>query len=322
MPIAIASIRSGLGRLGFSAGAHLALLLGLTEPKDGFEGDGGHPEQSSKVQAVVNMMGPTDLSRSAWPSQTDRLITDLLGGSREQIPSVYWAASPLAYVHRGGPPVLTMHGTKDPIVPFEQAQLLHASLRRAHATSRLEPVKDKGHGEDWSREELLAAWDLSASSWTSISSTPDGALSRTGHRACQVASGNRPLASRKTLAHKHLASSLPVGHWFTKSRRVLWRAGLRYAPVIAHWALTQPRSPGNHFSDTAEILLALPVPHLPLHLETTGTCSHPSHWLHLAGRGQIDKEDITRSGIAGHRSVWMPGSHPVPKVASKLPSAM
>ncbi|HWG43684.1 MAG TPA: alpha/beta hydrolase [Gemmataceae bacterium] len=149
-----------IGALGFSSGAHLALLLGLTEPKDGFEGEGGHLEQSSKVQVVVNMMGPTDLSRPAWPAVTDKLIADLLGGGREQIPSVYRAASPLAYVHRGAPPVLTMHGTKDAIVPFEQAKLLHASLRSVRGISRLEPVKDKGHGEDWSREELLRGLGL------------------------------------------------------------------------------------------------------------------------------------------------------------------
>jgi acetyl esterase/lipase len=149
-----------IGALGFSAGAHLALLLGLTEPKDGFEGEGGHREQSSKVQVVVNMMGPTDLSRPAWPAVTDKLLAGLLGGSREQIPSAYWTASPLAYVRPGAPPVLTMHGTKDAIVPFEQAKLLHASLRSVHGTSRLEPVKNKGHGEDWSREESLRGLGL------------------------------------------------------------------------------------------------------------------------------------------------------------------
>ncbi len=143
-----------IGALGGSAGGHLALLLGLTEPKDGLEGEGGHPEQSSKVQVVINMMGPTDLSRPGWPEMTDKMIADLLGGSREQEPAVYRSASPASYVHRGAPPVLTLHGTKDPIVPYEQAQLLHASLRRAGAITWLEPMKDKGHGGDLTPDDM------------------------------------------------------------------------------------------------------------------------------------------------------------------------
>jgi len=141
-----------IGALGFSAGAHLALLLGLTQPKDALEGEGGNAEQSSRVQAVVNIAGPTNLTRPEWPETTRALIFDLLGGSREQLPDVYWAASPMAYVHRGAPPVLTIHGTADPVVPYDQARLLHAALRRAHVGSRLEPLHGKGHGDNWTAE--------------------------------------------------------------------------------------------------------------------------------------------------------------------------
>jgi acetyl esterase/lipase len=144
-----------VGVMGFSAGAHLALLMGVTEPTDGLEGDGGYPEQSSRVQAVVNLMGPTDLHRGGWPAVTDQLLADLLGGGRDQIPAAYWAASPVAYVHRGAAPVLTFHGTNDPLVPYDQAKVLHASLRQARVSSRLETIKGKGHGEDWTRDELV-----------------------------------------------------------------------------------------------------------------------------------------------------------------------
>src|SRR5579885_3546866 len=65
-----------IGALGFSAGAHLALLLGLTEAQDGLEGDGGNPEQSSRVQAVINISGPTDLTRTDWPDATRLILAD------------------------------------------------------------------------------------------------------------------------------------------------------------------------------------------------------------------------------------------------------
>src|SRR6476660_6294538 len=42
--------KNRLGAIGFSAGAHLSLLLGTMDAKDGLEGSGGNPEQSSKVQ--------------------------------------------------------------------------------------------------------------------------------------------------------------------------------------------------------------------------------------------------------------------------------
>ncbi len=138
-----------IGTLGFSAGGHLALLLGMTEAKDGLEGDGGNAGQSSSVQAVINVSGPTDLTRPGWSPPIEGVIADLLGGSRQQMPGVYWAASPLAYVHRGAPPVLTIHGTEDPVVPYEQAELLHTSLRKARVRSRLTPLHGKDHGENW-----------------------------------------------------------------------------------------------------------------------------------------------------------------------------
>jgi acetyl esterase/lipase len=142
-----------IGAVGVSAGAHLALLLGLTGPANGFEGEGGYAEQSSQVQAVVNVMGPTDLTRPGWPEAVDKILVDLLGGGRDKLAVAYRAASPLTYVAHGAPPVLTIHGTSDLIVPYEQAQLLHTALRDAGVTSWLETVRDKGHAFDWTPED-------------------------------------------------------------------------------------------------------------------------------------------------------------------------
>lgn len=143
--------------LGISAGAHLALLLGFTEPKDGFEGQGGHPEQSSRVQAVINCMGPIDLTRPGWPEISERMFIELLGGSREQIPAAYRAASPITYIRKGVPPVFTLHGTMDEIVPNDQATLLDRALRAVGATSRLEKVEGKDHGWNWTPHDAARA---------------------------------------------------------------------------------------------------------------------------------------------------------------------
>ncbi len=142
-----------IGALGFSAGAHLALLLGLTEAQDGLEGDGGNPGQSSRVQAVVNISGPTDLRRPDLPESTRLIVADFLGGTREQLPELYQAASPVAFVHRGASPVLTIHGTADAVVPYEQAQLLHTALRKARVRSQLTTIHGRGHGDNWDDKE-------------------------------------------------------------------------------------------------------------------------------------------------------------------------
>ena len=42
-----------IGVTGGSAGGHLSLLVGLTDARSNLEGDGGNPDQSSRVQAVV-----------------------------------------------------------------------------------------------------------------------------------------------------------------------------------------------------------------------------------------------------------------------------
>jgi acetyl esterase/lipase len=139
-----------IGAMGISAGGHLALMLGVTGPDDGFEGQGGHAAQSSLVRAVISLMGPTDLARTGWMAGTERMIIDLMGGTREQIPAAYRAASPLAYVRSYCPPVLLVHGTQDPVVPYEQADALQAALRGAGVESWLEPLPGKGHGFDWS----------------------------------------------------------------------------------------------------------------------------------------------------------------------------
>jgi dipeptidyl aminopeptidase/acylaminoacyl peptidase len=140
--------------VGISAGAHLALLVGMTEPGDGLEGHGGHAEQSSRVQAVVNCMGPTDLGRPGWPTTSDRMIFALMGGDRDQLAAAYRAASPMTYIHSGAPPVLTIHGTSDALVPYEQATMLHAALRKAGVHSQLMTLRDKGHADDWTPEDM------------------------------------------------------------------------------------------------------------------------------------------------------------------------
>ena len=70
-----------IGAMGFSAGGHLSLMLGVTGPEDGIEGDVPPGSPSSKVQAVVNYFGPSDLTVTDVPNISVGLVRDFLGAS-------------------------------------------------------------------------------------------------------------------------------------------------------------------------------------------------------------------------------------------------
>ena len=124
--------------MGFSAGGHLALMLGLTDSDDGFDKDTPAGEASTQVQAVVNYFGPTDLTAKDIPIISRPLLRDFRGGSAEEKPELALQASPLNYVSSDDPPVLTFQGTRDPLVPFSQALKLAEAITVARGKGRVE----------------------------------------------------------------------------------------------------------------------------------------------------------------------------------------
>ncbi len=142
-----------IGASGYSAGGHLALMLGLTDPKDGLEGDGVPPDApSTRVQAVVNFFGPTDLGANDIPDVSKPLVSGFLGGSAEQKPEACRKASPLTFVTKDDPPTLTFQGTKDPLVPHSQAIKLAEAQSSAGVAGRVELMVGSGHG--WGGADL------------------------------------------------------------------------------------------------------------------------------------------------------------------------
>jgi acetyl esterase/lipase len=141
-----------IGAVGFSAGGHLSLMLGLTGPDDGLEGDVSPGAPSSKVQAVVNYFGPTDLKADDLPDATKPLVRDFLGGTPAEKPEAAAKASPLTFVTPDDAPVLTFQGTKDNLVPFNQAEKLTAAMTKAGVPGRTELLIGKGHG--WGNPEM------------------------------------------------------------------------------------------------------------------------------------------------------------------------
>jgi acetyl esterase/lipase len=138
--------RDKFAACGFSAGAHLALLLGLADKVDGWDA-GNNTEQSSRVQCVVDFFGPTDLSLySNSPGLEDGFLVPVFGKACKTDPEIYKKASPVTYVSKKAPPVLMIHGTFDLVVPVIHSENLEKKLKDAGAPVELITVRGEGHG--------------------------------------------------------------------------------------------------------------------------------------------------------------------------------
>ena len=146
--------RIGVG--GGSAGGHLALMLGMTAGVEALEGGiGGHLDQSSRVQAVLDLFGPSDLvalSQNKAQFRTRHRKTD----------GQLLAASPLNYLTNDDAPVLIFQGDEDPVVPMAQSQQLHERYQAAGLDSSLYIIQGAAHGgpqfSDPARHDLAKAF--------------------------------------------------------------------------------------------------------------------------------------------------------------------
>lgn len=134
---------------GSSSGGHLAALLGTSGDVTMLEAfSQGSPGFSSKVQAVVDWYGPSDLLRlDAHRGRADSAQARLLGCPASACPEQAQAASPVTYVDPADPPFFIQHGTDDAVVPAEQSQVLHDALRSRGVRSTFVPVHGAGHGD-------------------------------------------------------------------------------------------------------------------------------------------------------------------------------
>jgi acetyl esterase/lipase len=125
-----------IGVWGGSAGGHLVALLGTSDESAGFD-VGEYLDQSSRVQAVVDMFGPTDL--------TVQFEGGYEGASRVFDGFDAALASPVTYASSDDPPFLMLHGDTDKLVPIEQSQILLAALQAADVPAELVTVTNAGH---------------------------------------------------------------------------------------------------------------------------------------------------------------------------------
>jgi acetyl esterase/lipase len=131
---------------GGSAGGHLALTTGMLPASAGLDRQCPGPDNLN-VAAIVNWYGISDVNELLdGPNMRAYAVTWL--GSAPDRDAIAKRVSPLTYVRRGLPPILTIHGDADPTVPYTQSVRLHQALSAAGVANELMTMAGGKHGFD------------------------------------------------------------------------------------------------------------------------------------------------------------------------------
>jgi alpha-L-fucosidase 2 len=122
-----------------------------------------HETAATKVAAVVDIYGPVDYEkiarqRQAYPARFN--MTSINAHQKTGGGIWFFGAdgyddasfaklreiSPLHAVHKGMPPFLAIHGTRDDQVPYEQSTILCEAMRRVGAPCEIITIEAGGHG--------------------------------------------------------------------------------------------------------------------------------------------------------------------------------
>ena len=140
---------------GYSAGGHLSLTTAMTPESEGLDRrcPGNEPLE---VAAVVNWFGITDVGDLLEGENMKSYAVQWLGSMQDRR-DVAERVSPLNWVRPGLPPILTIHGDADTVVPYSHAVRLHEALDEAGVPNRLHTVPGGGHG-NFSIDEFQEAF--------------------------------------------------------------------------------------------------------------------------------------------------------------------
>ncbi|MGA8867252.1 MAG: alpha/beta hydrolase [Candidatus Sulfotelmatobacter sp.] len=130
---------------GHSAGGHLSLITGMLPDGTGLDND-CYGDEKLKVAAIINWYGISDVADLIRGPNLKNYAVMWMGSQTDQL-AVAKRVSPLTYVRAGLPPILSIHGDADPVVPYEQSIRLHKALTAAGVPNELVTIKGGSHGQ-------------------------------------------------------------------------------------------------------------------------------------------------------------------------------
>ena len=137
-----------IGAIGLSAGGHLTALLATSGGVKELEGNGGHAQFSSTIQAAVPMGAQTDLlsDRTREISAIEargKIWRQFLGGALADQPDTYRLASPLHHLDKADPPIWLITGQNDD--PSTHATAFRQRMQQLGLQSDLTIIPDAPH---------------------------------------------------------------------------------------------------------------------------------------------------------------------------------
>lgn len=129
---------------GHSAGGHLSLITGMLPAGTALDNQ-CYGEEKLNVAAIINWFGIADVNDLIKGSNVKNYAMMWLG-SQPNAEEIARRVSPLTYVRPGLPPILSIHGDQDDVVPYSQSLRLHEALDKAKVPNQLLTIKGAGHG--------------------------------------------------------------------------------------------------------------------------------------------------------------------------------
>lgn len=146
---------------GHSAGGHLSLITGMLQDGTALDNrcyaNEKYGDVPMKVAAIVNWYGISD-------------VNDLIKGPNVKNYAVMWmgalpnaeevakSVSPLTYVRPGLPPIISIHGDKDSVVPYNHSVRLHEALKKTNNVEQLVTIEGGDHGM-FTKEQYTKGYD-------------------------------------------------------------------------------------------------------------------------------------------------------------------
>lgn len=133
---------NNIGVLGISSGAHLALMASYSKDNE-FIGDTDLSNYPSKVNYIIDVFGPTDLSTLDTSSVEDEYKSEI--ETLINSPNIINNYSPINYISNSSPSTLIIHSKTDEIVPYKNATTLYDSLENKNLNPKLLTLNSGSH---------------------------------------------------------------------------------------------------------------------------------------------------------------------------------